>query len=132
MSTLDQVRALFPLGAEVECVENTYRPECNGTRRRITRVQKQRLGAEVLTGPGVGRPFDMVLPVRARDVLELTGEQVRFRLGRGEHTVTYRVLNRCRVSCELADVVYVVYGTARGLGLDLEACGERAGHRRGR
>ncbi len=93
MRTLEQVRALFPIGAEVECVENTYRPELNGTRRRITRVQKQRLGVEVLTGPGVGRPFDVVLPARARDVLELTGEQVRFRLGRGEHTVTYRVLS---------------------------------------
>jgi hypothetical protein len=93
MTTLDKVRALFPLGAEVECVDNTYRPELNGTSRRITRVQKQRLGVEVLSGPGVGEPFDMVLPSRARDVIELTADRVKYRLGRGEHTATYRVIS---------------------------------------
>jgi hypothetical protein len=96
MTTLEKVRAMFPLDAHVECVENTYRPELNGTRRRVTRVQKQRLGVEVLTGPGAGKPFDLVLPSRAGDVLALTSEQVTFRLGREEHTVTYRVLRQER------------------------------------
>jgi hypothetical protein len=92
MRTLERVRALFPVGAWVECVENMYRPELNGTRRRVIHVQKQRLGVEVLSGPGVGEPFDMVLPGRAGDVLELTENRVRYRLGRGDHTATYRVI----------------------------------------
>lgn len=92
MRTLEQVRALFPVGAEVECVENTYRPELNGTRRRITRAQRQRLGVEILTGPCVGEPSVMVLPSRVGDVLELGADCVKYRLGRGSHTVSYRVI----------------------------------------
>jgi hypothetical protein len=93
-STLDQVRALFPLGALVECVENTYRPELDGSTRRVTRQYRSKLGVELLTGPGAGEAgFDMALPARARDVIDLGPNTVKFRLGRDEHTAIFRVLS---------------------------------------
>jgi hypothetical protein len=93
MRTLEEVRALFPHGAVLECVENTYRPELNGSTRRVSRLHHTKLGVEVLTGPGTGKSgFDMALPARAGDVLELGPDRVKFRIRRGEHTVTLRVL----------------------------------------
>ena len=92
MRTLDQVRALFEDGAVVECVENTYRPELNGTRRRIDKLGKSYADCTPLDGPDAGKScgFRMALPTRARDVLAVSADAVTFRLGRDDHTVTLR------------------------------------------
>lgn len=92
MRTLDRVRALFPTGAVVEVVENTRRPELRGQLRRVTCAHRNALEVEVLNGADAGTVgFRMVLPVRAGDVLELTDTRVRFRFGRDQDTVTFRV-----------------------------------------
>jgi len=39
MQSFADVKRRFQVGAILECVENTYRPELNGSRRRITKVQ---------------------------------------------------------------------------------------------
>jgi hypothetical protein len=92
-NVLEHVRGMFPLGATIECVENTYRPELNGSTRRVTRAGRSKLRVEILTGPGAGNAgFEMALPANASDVLELTDDTVKFRLGRGGHTATFRAL----------------------------------------
>jgi hypothetical protein len=94
MRTLEEVRELFPLGAVIECVENTCRPVLNGSTRRVTGVRKSSLDAEVLNGHHAGKPgFVMALPARAGDVLSLSNDTVTFRIGRGEHTATFRVIS---------------------------------------
>jgi hypothetical protein len=95
MKTLDAVRTLFPRGATVEVIENTYRPVLNGSTRRVTGVRKSSLDVEILSGHGVGKPgrFTMALPARAGDVLSLSDDTVTFRIGRGEHTCTFRVIS---------------------------------------
>jgi hypothetical protein len=95
MRTLEEVRELFPLGAVVECVENTYRPVLNGSTRRVTGVRKSSLDVELLSGHDAGKPggFVMALPARAGDVLSLSDDTVTFRIGRGEHTCTFRVIS---------------------------------------
>lgn len=93
MRTLEEVRQLFPIGAVIECVENTYRPELNGSRRRVSAVRKSSLDVEVLSGHDAGKPgFVMALPARAGDVLSRSANTVTFRIGRGEHTCTFRVI----------------------------------------
>lgn len=92
MTTLERVRALFPVGAVVECVENTYIPRRNGTVRTVTKAGKSYCDCTM-----DGKPYRMSLPGRAGDVLELTDDTVTFKLGgpartKGDHTVTYRVL----------------------------------------
>jgi hypothetical protein len=94
MRTLETIRDLFPLGGIIECVENTYRPILNGSRRRVTGVRKSSLDVEVLSGPDAGkRGFVMTLPARAGDVLTLSEDTVTFRIGRSEHTCTFRVIS---------------------------------------
>jgi len=95
MKTLDAVRALFPLGATVEVIENTYRPVLNGSTRRVTGVRKSSLDVELLSGHDAGRPggFVMALPARADDVLSLSQDTVTFRIGREGHTCTFRVIS---------------------------------------
>jgi hypothetical protein len=95
MRTLDAVRALFPLGATVEVIENTYRPVLNGSTRRVIGMRKSSLDVELLSGHDTGKPggFVMALPARAGDVLSLSDDTVTFRIGRGEHTCTFRVIS---------------------------------------
>lgn len=93
MRTLDQVRAMFPVGAEVECVKNTLRPELNGSRRRVTEARKAWLAVDILTGPNAGaKHFRMALPQKVMSIVELAEDHITFMLGRAEHTATFRVL----------------------------------------
>ena len=90
MRTLDQVKAVLSEGAVIRTVENTYRPELNGTRRRVTKLGRTYFRYEMLDGEQVGTVGYTNLPL-ARDVLEVTDEQVTFRLAvRPGHTVTLR------------------------------------------
>ena len=93
MTTLDQVRALFTEGALIECVENTYRPEISGTRRRITRVGRSFCVCDLLENDKVTEEgFWKTYPKLARDVLHVDEQSVKYRLGRGEHTVELKVI----------------------------------------
>lgn len=82
---IDKVRALFEPGGTVECVENTYIPARNGQVFAVEAV-----------GKTVWRPtesgFRGTFPTRAGDVLHVDEDRATWRIGRGEHTVTYRRL----------------------------------------
>lgn len=100
MSKVETAQAFFAGVHTITTVENTYRPELDGTRRRITRVGKSFFGAELLDDSSDGRnkagqDCRGVIPTRAGDVLSTSETEVTFRLGRpgtrlAEHHVTYR------------------------------------------
>jgi hypothetical protein len=92
---VDEVRALFREGELVECVENTYIPARNGTRRRILKVRKSVVDGEVVDGERAGQPFRITLPTRVRDVVAVDDQQATYRLDESSerlrgHTVTIR------------------------------------------
>ena len=89
MSTLDRVRALFPVGCEIEVIEQTLQPHLVGTRRRVLKAQRRELKCE--TVGGAGEQFWMSLPTRVRQVLSLDGSSVRFKMPQNEeHTLAFR------------------------------------------
>jgi hypothetical protein len=95
---VEKVRALFRAGQLVECVENTYIPKHNGTRRRVVKVGKTVVDGEQVDGEKAGQPFRMTLPSRVRDVLAVDDRQATYLIDeslerlRG-HTVTIRRLD---------------------------------------
>lgn len=84
MSTLEKVRALFVPGETVECVENTYIPDRAGRRFVIGTV-----GKSVWSPSGEGN-YRGSFPTRAGDVVSVDETSATWKIGRGEHTVTYR------------------------------------------
>lgn len=93
MNKLDEVRALFPTGAVIECVENTYTRE-KGFDRAGMRVTIERSGKTVCDSRSSdGKRFRTTLPTRVGDVLHVDGESATWRLDvDGEHTVTWRLV----------------------------------------
>lgn len=93
MKTIERVRALFPDGATIRCVENTYIPAHNGTLRRITGGGVGYRECVILTGPRARDRGVMYLPTRASDVLSVTDSSVTFKLPRRPgHTNTLEVV----------------------------------------
>ena len=89
MRTLEAVRALFHPGQVVRVVQNTKRPELDGTLRLLTKVGAGVMEATVLTGPGEGKTgFRMTLPTLVRDVVSVDATTVSYRFGDGQHTLT--------------------------------------------
>ena len=89
MRTLKAVRALFHPGQVVRVVQNTKRPELDGTLRLLTKVGAGVMEATVLTGPGEGKTgFRMTLPTLVRDVVSVDATTVSYRFGDGQHTLT--------------------------------------------
>ena len=87
MTTLASWKRGTKAGDVLLCVENTYRPEINGTRRYLNQV-----------GPSVvvctledqeSRNYRMEWP-KASDVLSVTDEEITYKIGIGDHTVTLR------------------------------------------
>ena len=94
MRTIERVRALFPVGATVRWVENTYAPIYNGDTRRIVAAGVGWRDCVTLAGPRAGESFHLQLPDLASDVLALTRRVVTWRLWRdADHTVTLEVLS---------------------------------------
>lgn len=80
--TLSEFKKKVKAGDEPLCVKNTYRPELDGTTRKLTKV-----GPSVMLGTFEGTPFRTEWP-KASDVLEVTETRITFRLGRDDHTIT--------------------------------------------
>lgn len=93
---VEQVRKLFAPGTVLECVQNTYIPAQDGSRRRVEKLGRDFADVELL-GVEDRRPYRMVVPRRVRDVLSVDGREATYLLGerpdqlRG-HTVTIRRL----------------------------------------
>ena len=104
MNRIKAAQGFFDGVHTITTVENTYRPELDGTRRRITRVGKSFFDAELLDDSSDGRnkagqDCRGVIPTHAGDVLAVSDTEVTFRLGRpgtrlAEHHVTYRKLDQ--------------------------------------
>lgn len=98
MSKVDQVRALFREGEQIECVKNTYISAQDGSRRLIRRVGRSFADVELLGPEGPdGKPYRMVVPTRVRDVLAVDEREATYYLEESSerlrgHTVTVRRL----------------------------------------
>jgi hypothetical protein len=95
---VEQVRALFTPGTVLECVENTWIPAQDGSRRRVERLGREFADVELLGEEGRPGPYRMIVPHRVRDVLAVDGSEAIYLLGeepeemRG-HTVRVRVVS---------------------------------------
>lgn len=92
MNAVEMVRGLIEVGASIELVENTYRPELNGTRRTIEKVQRESYAAiEEHSGETVWG----ALPKRVREVVSVDETQATFYIDDTSerltgHTITIR------------------------------------------
>ncbi len=77
---LETMRAQLAGTDVVVCIENTKRPELNGSRRRVTSVQGAAYTCVPLEGPHTGQPYIGALPTRVRDIEQLDGNVFRFQL----------------------------------------------------
>lgn len=96
MRKLEALRARIPAGTELECVENTYRPQLNGSHRRVTDNRPTFFQYIVLDGPRSGEAGRSAWPTRASEITWLDARTVRWPLGRcgsrlAGHTVTFRL-----------------------------------------
>lgn len=107
MNRIKAAQAFFEgigVGGILLTVENTYRPELNGTRRQITKIRKSGYDAILLddTAPygsrgdiqTAGDACAGSIPTRAGDIVEVTDDTITTKLGDTErlagHTVTMR------------------------------------------
>lgn len=93
-SRVAQAQAWFE-GVEVlTTVENTYQPRLNGKRRTITKLGKSYFEGAMLDDVDdrlkAGAPFRGHVPTRAADVVAISDTEITLRIGRDDHTVTYR------------------------------------------
>jgi hypothetical protein len=93
---LEALRARIPAGTVLECVENTYRPQLNGSRRSVTDNRPTFFDYVVLDGPQRGEVGRSAWPTRASEITWLDARTVRWPLGRrggrlAGHTVTFRL-----------------------------------------
>ena len=83
--TLAAWKRQVQVGTILRCIENTYRPELNGTTRTMTKV-----GATVAECESNGvSGFRMEWP-KARDVVRVDGSAITYRI-RGDYLVTLAV-----------------------------------------
>jgi hypothetical protein len=80
-------------GAVIECQGNSYRlamgTDLTGFRAMVTRPGKTSIG---LRGVEDGQPFHMSPPARVGDVVELTADSVTYKVGRGDHVTTWKLV----------------------------------------
>lgn len=91
MSTLDRVRALFVEGGRIECVDNTYHRE-RGKTEYIGKVWEVGKVGKTVWEPLGDKRFRGTFPSRAGDVLAVDETEATWKIGRDDHTVTYRRL----------------------------------------
>lgn len=84
MTTLDTFKRSIRAGDVLVCIENTYIPSRAGQRLHITKA-----GPTVCFGDMDGKGYRLEWPKRVSDVLEISETRITYRIGRGEHTVTY-------------------------------------------
>jgi hypothetical protein len=104
MGRVAEARAWFADADVLLTVENTYRPELNGTRRRIVKVGASYFDAVMLddsapygergTVQRAGSQCRGNIPTRALDIIAMADDEVTFALGYVQrlkgHTVTFR------------------------------------------
>jgi hypothetical protein len=97
MRTFADVKRRMVKGAILECVENTYRPELNGTLRRVELAQTngvafQRPQADGSFLPEIPRRefFWLYYPASAKDVEIVDADTFRFPIINGKHSLTLR------------------------------------------
>jgi hypothetical protein len=89
MGKIDQVRALFTEGGTVECVANTYFAACGLEARALKTWRIAKVGKTVWSPTG-DEAWRGTFPKRASDVVHVDETTATWRIGRDDHTVTYR------------------------------------------
>lgn len=90
---VEQVRALFVPGEQVECVENTYF-RSHGREEKALRTWTVETVGKTVWSPAGDEAWRGTFPTRARDVLHVDEASATWRIGREDHTVTYRKVER--------------------------------------
>jgi hypothetical protein len=91
LNAVEEARELFARADVVECLENTYIPGREGLRLKLRKVGRTVVVGIQENGDRAGEPFHLTFPKRVRDVVDVTNSQVTYRIGRKDHTVTYRI-----------------------------------------
>jgi len=92
MKSFADIKRRFALGVVLECVENTYRPEINGTLRRIEKVQTNAIACTAAPGVTAARGALFWTPFpKASGVKIIDADTFQFDLGLAAgHHVTLR------------------------------------------
>lgn len=99
--TLSAFKQRIHAGTVLRCVENTYIPRRAGMLATITKP-----GVNVFSAEMDGKSYRMEFPTRARDVVSASADQVTYKIGRDEHTVTWEIVpaSAC-VKCGVAAIL---------------------------
>lgn len=84
--TIDAFWKRCEAGARLTCLDNTFRPRPEGI-HHVTRPGK----TSVHLVDQDGHDFWLSPPRRVSDVLELDGDTITYRIGRDDHTATWRI-----------------------------------------
>jgi hypothetical protein len=90
MNSLQRLQETLRDGLVLEVVENTYRPELNGTRRTIEKTRKTTFRFRT---HGDNIISTNTLPKRTSDVTWLDDDTVRYKIREDGHTVTLRIVH---------------------------------------
>jgi hypothetical protein len=103
MKTFADIKRRLAVGAVLECVENTYRPQVNGQRRRVEVKQTNAIAFQVAQPDGSFLPeiprrdlFWLDYPKGASLIEVIDGQTFRFAIQRSGHSVTLRFVGEAR------------------------------------
>lgn len=80
------------VGAVIECQGNSYRlsmgTDLTGKRATVSKAGKTSIELTM-----DGAPFQMRPPARVGDITALTADSITYKVGRGEHTTTWKLVS---------------------------------------
>lgn len=89
---LEAFKARVQVGTVLRCVENTYSRDVHGVNRAGLLATITGPGVNVMGATADGKPWRWEWPSRLRDVIEVTGNRITYKIGRGEHTATWEIV----------------------------------------
>jgi hypothetical protein len=98
---LQPFKQRLQVGTVLRCVENTYSLS-HGIDRSGKLATITKTGVNVFSAEMDGKTYGMSFPVRKSDVIAESEDRVTYKVGRGEHTVTWEIVppNYCAECAE--------------------------------